>query len=201
MSADNALSTAVITRIEFARSVDRDVLRQLADLNLRGLQAIKALRSPSIGGSSVFASLGGAMADEALSRRLGDAPFLMFEWRSLAHWRVNESAEVWREQAEWSAFARLAAHFSAEVCRHRRPAALLLLGMPAEQCDAWARLSFAEIDTCAQRASQQIDLRWWTDSPFWQRRLQAVTDQDDGALWHNTLEGIQRLAALARPRG
>lgn len=201
MSADNERARAEITRIEFSRSVDRETLRQLAELNARGLRAIMTLGRSSSGRPALFSQIDDVAPQDSDWQRLGDAPFLMFEWRSLVDWQVNEAAETWREHAEWAGFARLAAHFSADICRNRRPAARLLLGMPTEQCEAWARLSLVDIDLRAQRASQQIDLRWSTDSRFWQRRLRAATLPGDEALWRNTLEGMQRLAALARPRG
>lgn len=199
MSADKALVTAAITHIEFARSVDRQILRQISDLNLQGLQAIVALRDHLPNRPTAFAQFDDLARDEALWRRLCSVPFLLFEWRTLTDWRVSEPSGDWREQASWVDFARLATHVSAEICRNRRSAAMLLLGMTAAQCDAWSRLSLMEIDLRAQRAARQIDLRWLSDPRFWQRRLQAVTASGEEALWRNTLEGMQRLAALARP--
>jgi hypothetical protein len=201
MSADKALMTAAITHVEFARSVDRDVLRQICDLNLRGLQAIAALRDGLPTRPAAFAQFDDLSRNEDRWHRLSGAPFLLFEWRPLVDWRVHEPTDAWRESAQWVDFARLATHVSAEICRNRRSAAVLLLGMPADQCDAWSRFSLAEIDLRAQRAAQQIDLRWFADPRFWQRRLHAVSASSDDALWRNTLEGMQRLAALARPSG
>lgn len=201
MSADNNQAMAAMTRIEFNRSVDREILRQLTELNVRGLRAMQNLGEATLRGSSMWSRLTGPMPDEAAWRRFGDAPFLLFEWRALPDWRVNEGVEGWSGHPDWSNFARLATHMSAEICRNRRPAARFLLGMSAEQCEAWARLSWADIDLHAQRASRQIDLRWGTDLRYWQQRLQAAALPGDEALWRNTLEGMQRLAALARPRG
>lgn len=201
MSTDSDRAAAAITRIEFHRSVDREILRQLAELNVRGLRTIKALSETVSGRPVMWAQLDEPMPDDEGWRRVGDAPYLMFEWRSLMDWRVHEPTDAWREHADWLGFARLTTHFSADICRNRRPAARLLLGMSAEQCDAWARLSFADLDQRAQRANQQLNLRWWADSRFWQRRLHAAARPSDDALWRNTLEGMQRLAALARPRG
>lgn len=200
MSPDKRRRSIVTTHVEFNRSVDREVLGQIADLNLRGLQALLALRSAGFSGLPApllqFDELG---ADSDIWQRLGRTPYLLFEWSPLIDWRVHEPLCGWRQQAVWTDFARLAAYASAEICRLRRVAAPLLLGMSAGQCDEWAKLALPEVDLRAQQAGQQLGLRWSSDVRFWQRRFQAAASPtDEAALWRNTLEGVQRLAVLGR---
>ena len=210
MTEDKVGIAAVTTHVEFARSVDRDILQQIATLNAQGLRALmeasQANPHERPSGATRFDALAGQPQPWS---KVSQVPYLLFEWRALEDgwedreedWQVHEPHEprgTWRKCQAWRRFARLATHLTAEICRHRQVAARLLLGMPQLQCERWGVLSLPQIDRYAQRASHQIDLRW-PDDGFWQRRVEAaMNDSDESALWRNTLEGIQRLAVLGR---
>jgi hypothetical protein len=207
MTEDKLGIAAITTHVEFARSVDRDILQQIAILNLQGLQAlIEASQTNPHERPSGVTRLDTLVGQSEPWSKVSQAPFLLFEWRALEDWsendeedwQVHEPLGIWRKAEVWRRFARLATHLTAEICRHRQVAARLLLGMPQPQCTRWAALSLPEIDRHAQQASYQIDLRW-RDDGFWQRRVKAAMNEgDESALWRNTLEGIQRLAVLGR---
>lgn len=210
MAEDKLGIAAVTTHVEFARSVDRDILQQIATLNSQGLQAlIEASQTNPHERPSGVTRLDTLVGQPEPWLKVSRAPFLLFEWRAIGDggddreqdWQVHEPHDpraTWRKREAWRRFARLATHLTAEICRHRQVAACLLLGMPQPQCARWAALSLPQIDRCAQQASHQIDLRW-RDDGFWQRRVEAAMNEgDESALWRNTLEGIQRLAALGR---
>lgn len=210
MAEDKGGIAAVTTHVEFARSVDRNILQQIATLNSQGLQAlVEASRMNPHERVSGVTRLDTLVGQPEPWSKVSQAPFLLFEWRALEggcddreqDWQVHEPHDPqggWRKAEVWRRFARLATHLTAEICRHREGAARLLLGMPQPQCERWAALSLSQIDRYAQRATHQIDLRW-RDDGFWQRRVEAAMNEgDESALWRNTLEGIQRLAVLGR---
>lgn len=192
------------TNTDFARSVDRAILREVGDINLRGVRALCAVSLEAPAGAlppaiEAWRERWSTLDDEA-QRALADAPYLLFEWR-LGTEVLSGVTPSWTAHPEIRRFARILCHFAWHTSRVRAMAAPLLLGSPAAACVALAALDPGALDALAESGGQRVALRWAEDERHWGKRLAAAQQADRQALWENTLAGVQRLAATARRPG
>ena len=199
------------TETDFARSVDREIIRQVGGMNLRGLRILRDALAASRGGLPPAAI---ALREEWLSiedaalASVADCPYLLFSLSTdtaFALWRrVQAGSPVPRlppglcEGQAGQGFARIVCYFAWQTAQSRPAAASLLLGLSAPGCAALGALELPQIDELSETAGPCVTLRWGEDAPFWSRRLEAARSRDRTKLWESTLAGVQRLAALSR---
>lgn len=203
MTNDNPSATrsGQTTNTDFARSVDRAIVREIADMNLRGLRAVRAATTDAAPQSlpPALESLRvawQALDDQALTA-MADAPYLLFEWRVNTERPAGITAG-WLAHAEIRRYTRILCHFAWHTSRVRLVAAPLLLGCSPADAAALAGLDLGELDALTESAAERVGLRWAEDIRHWERRLTAAAAADRNALWENTLAGVQRLAGKAR---
>jgi hypothetical protein len=201
--------------------VDRELLRQIAALNLRGLQVICELHGTAATAerSDDFPLTADdwRALDEAARERIADAPYLLFEISvdaALAETGAAERsaasalpavADAPARYSPWSAahpraFAGAVLHFAWHVAHTRPVAAPFVLGLPPQACAALQRSSPHGLDWLADAAPHWLRLRWHDDESHWRRRLVAARDNDLKGLRAHTLVGLQRLAGRAPRR-
>jgi hypothetical protein len=200
------------TETDFARSVDREIIRQVGGMNLRGLRTLREALSTSRPGLSAAAEALREQwleLDEGAVAAVADAPYLLFDlslepaFEARRH-RLPEEAPPPRAETglcgtvTGRSFARLMCHFAWQTSKARPAAAALLLGVNASTCNTLRALDLLELDGIAETAGECVTLRWGSDLRFWSRRLDAARTADRAALWESTLAGVQRLASLAR---
>jgi hypothetical protein len=199
------------TETDFARSVDREIIRQVGGMNLRGL---RILRDALAASRVVLPPAVTALRDEWLSleeQALGavaDCPYLLFSLSTdtaFALWRRTQSGTPLPrlsaglcEGSAGQGFARIVCYFAWQTAQSRPAAASLLLGLSAAGCASLRSLELPQIDELAEVAAPCVALRWGEDAEFWRRRLVAARARDRNALWESTLAGVQRLAAISR---
>jgi hypothetical protein len=200
------------TETDFARSVDREIIRQVGGMNLRGLRALREALSTSRPGLPVAAESlreQWLALDEGAVAAVADAPYMLFDLSlesafEVRRHRLPEEAPPPRAEtglcgaATGCGFTRLVYHFAWQTSKARPAAAALLLGVNASACNTLRALDLFELDAIAETAGERVSLRWGADLRFWSRRLDAARTADRAALWESTLAGVQRLAALAR---
>jgi hypothetical protein len=200
------------TETDFARSVDREIIRQVGGMNLRGLRALREALSTSRPGLPVAAESlreQWLALDEGAVAAVADAPYMLFDLSlesafGVRRHRLPEEAPPPRAEtglcgaATGCGFTRLVYHFAWQTSKARPAAAALLLGVNASACNTLRALDLFELDAIAETAGERVSLRWGADLRFWSRRLDAARTADRAALWESTLAGVQRLAALAR---
>ncbi|MEY3137223.1 MAG: hypothetical protein RL580_955 [Pseudomonadota bacterium] len=200
------------TETDFARSVDREIIRQVGGMNLRGLRALREALSTSRPGLPVAAESlreQWLALDDGAVAAVADAPYLLFDlslepaFEARRHRLPEEAPPPPAETglcgaASGRGFARLMCHFAWQTSKARPAAAALLLGVNASTCNTLRALDLLELDAIAETAGECVSLRWGADLRFWSRRLDAARTADRAALWESTLAGVQRLAALAR---
>lgn len=203
MTSDNPSATrsGQTTNTDFARSVDRAIVREIADMNLRGLRAVRAAAAEAAPQSLPAAleslrEVWRALEDSALIA-LADAPYLLFDWRLGAE-RPAGITPGWCAHPEIRRYTRILCHFAWHTSRVRLVAAPLLLGCAPADAQALAAIDLAELDTLTETSAERVGLRWAEDVRHWERRLAAAAAADRHALWENTLAGVQRLAGKAR---
>ena len=198
------------TETDFTHSVDREIIRQVGDLNFRGLSLIRQNLISSDPASSIVActdrSLWGALNDASL-KQVAEAPYLLFELPfdpilfvddERADDRSGDHQHVW-STASGRDYVRLLCHFAWQVCRGRAVAATLLLGLAPQAVERLRAVPLPDLDPLADRNRGELRLRWNTDPWFWGRRLEAANAADQRRLWQTTYAGVQRLASLSRP--
>jgi len=200
------------TETDFARSVDREIIRQVGGMNLRGLRTLREALSTSRPGLPAAAEAlrePWLALDEGAVAAVADAPYLLFDLSLEPAFqerqrRLPEEAPPPRAEtglcgtATGRSFARLMCHFAWQTSKARPAAAALLLGVNASTCNTLRALDLLELDGIAETAGECVTLRWGNDLRFWSRRLDAARTADRAALWESTLSGVQRLASLAR---
>lgn len=200
------------TETDFARSVDREIIRQVGGMNLRGLRTLREALSTSRPGLPAAAEAlrePWLALDEGAVVAVADAPYLLFDLSLEPAFqerqrRLPEEAPPPRAEtglcgtATGRSFARLMCHFAWQTSKARPAAAALLLGVNASTCNTLRALDLLELDGIAETAGECVTLRWGNDLRFWSRRLDAARTADRAALWESTLSGVQRLASLAR---
>ena len=198
------------TETDFTHSVDREIIRQVGDLNFRGLSLIRQNLISSDPASSIVActdrSLWSALNDASL-KQVAEAPYLLFELPFEAILSVDDERADDRSgdhQHVWSTasgrdYVRLLCHFAWQVCRGRAVAATLLLGLAPQAVERLRAVPLPDLDPLADRNRGELRLRWNTDPWFWGRRLEAANAADQRRLWQTTYAGVQRLASLSRP--
>jgi len=199
------------TETDFARSVDREIIRQVGGMNLRGLRILReALESSKI----VLPSAASMLREDWLGLEDGvlasvaDCPYLLFDLSTdtaFALWRrVQAGVSLPRlppglcEGQAGQGFARIVCYFAWQTAQSRPAAASLLLGLSPAGCEVLRELELPQIDELAETAGPCVSLRWGEDVLFWRRRIQAAKAGDRTALWDTTLSGVQRLAAVSR---
>lgn len=192
------------TNTDFARSVDRAILREVGDINRRGVRALCVIAAEAPADSlppaiESWRDRWRSLGDEAQAA-VADAPYLLFEWR-LGTEPLAGATSTWTAHPEIRRFARILCHFAWHTSRVRPMAAPLLLGSAATECAALAALDPGALDALAESGGQRVALRWAHDERHWGKRLAAAQEADRSALWENTLAGVQRLAATARRPG
>ncbi len=207
------LATTVTTNTDFVRSVDRDIIRQIADINRRGASMLRtALQQNTQALPKAVESLRElwlALEPTALSS-FADAPYLLFEialedsavkplkTASRADASTDPVSTEWDDLAARAAYARLLCHFSWHTSRMRPAAASLLLGLSPAGCRAFSALELPAVEDLAASAGSRVNLRWADDERFWRLRLTAAISGEREGLWRSTLAGVQRLAAVTR---
>lgn len=204
----------IATETDFTRSVDREIIRQIGELNRRGVQVLRqALLEDQPALPAMVSELRESWLglSEVAEARVAEAPYLLFDLQlgeldpavltaTAGLDPTNTAAPTsWLGQPRGRAYVRLLSHFSWQVCRGRPIAATLLLGLSAETALRLRDLDLAAVDSIADQPGDHLALRWSTDRWFWGRRLEAAGRGDMRSLWQTTLAGVQRLAALARP--
>lgn len=199
------LATTVTTNTDFVRSVDRDIVRQIADLNRRGATMLRtALQQQARDLPKAVASLREpwlALEQGSLSA-FADAPYLLFEIQ--LDQAMSSTAQAVAEDSGWAvlparaAYARLLCHFAWHTSRMRPAAASLLLGLSPSGCRRLAALELPAVEELAEAASPWVNLRWPEDERFWSLRLKAALGGERDGLWSSTLAGVQRLASVTR---
>ena len=177
------------TETDFTHSVDREIIRQVGDLNFRGLSLIRQNLISSDPASSIVActdrSLWSALNDASL-KQVAEAPYLLFELPfdpilsvddERADDRSGDHQHVW-STASGRDYVRLLAPQAVERLR---------------------AVPLPDLDPLADRNRGELRLRWNTDPWFWGRRLEAANAADQRRLWQTTYAGVQRLASLSRP--
>jgi len=199
------------TETDFARSVDREIIRQVGGMSLRGLRILReALESSKI----VLPSAASMLREDWLGLEDGvlasvaDCPYLLFDLSTdtaFALWRrIQAGVSLPRlppglcEGQAGQGFARIVCYFAWQTAQSRPAAASLLLGLSPAGCEVLRELELPEIDELAETAGPCVSLRWGEDVLFWRRRIQAAKAGDRTALWDTTLSGVQRLAAVSR---
>lgn len=199
------------TETDFARSVDREIIRQVGGINLRGLRILRE----ALGSSKLVLPSAASMLreewlalDEGVLASVADCPYLLFELSTdtaFALWRRTQTGVSLPrlppglcEGQAGHGFARIVCYFAWQTAQSRPAAASLLLGLSAAGCAALRVLELPQIDELAETAAPCVGLRWGEDVLFWRRRLQAARAGDRAALWETTLAGVQRLAAVSR---
>lgn len=199
------------TETDFARSVDREIIRQVGGMNLRGLRILReALESSKIvlpAAASMLREDWLGLEDGVLAS-VADCPYLLFDLSTdtaFALWRrVQAGVSLPRlppglcEGQAGQGFARIVCYFAWQTAQSRPAAASLLLGLSPTGCAALRELELPQIDELAETAGPCVGLRWGEDVLFWRRRIQAAKAGDRNALWETTLAGVQRLAAVSR---
>jgi hypothetical protein len=204
-------SALATTETDFARSVDREIIRQVGGMNLRGL---RILRDALEGSKIVLPSAASMLREEWLGlddgvlASVADCPYLLFDLSTdtaFALWRrVQAGVNLPRlqpglcEGQAGQGFARIVCYFAWQTAQSRPAAASLLLGLSPAGCAALRALELPQIDELAETAGPCVGLRWGEDVLFWRRRIQAAKAGDRAALWETTLSGVQRLAAVSR---
>lgn len=199
------------TETDFARSVDREIIRQVGGMNLRGLRILREALATS---KTVLPPSAGALREEWLSTEdealaaVADCPYLLFDLATdtaFALWRRAQAGGPMPrlppglcDGREGQGFARLVCYFAWQTSQSRPAAASLLLGLSPAGCTALRVLELPQIDELAETAGPCVSLRWGEDPRFWQRRLEAARRGDRALLWESTLAGVQRLAAVSR---
>lgn len=199
------------TETDFARSVDREIIRQVGGMNLRGLRILREALAAS---KTVLPAAASTLRedwltlDDAALASVVDCPYLLFDlatdtaftlWR-----RAQAGGPLPRlppglcEGQAGTGFARLVCYFAWQTSQSRPAAASLLLGVSPAGCAALRALELPQIDELAETAGPSVSLRWSDDLRFWRQRLAAARDADRAALWESTLGGVQRLAAVSR---
>lgn len=214
MEADNNPRPLRAIAEDFPAAVDAEAFRQVAEMNLRGL---RVLRDALLEGRGLEIAAASRLRerwldlDDAALQRAADAPFLLFELSidaALAAQRAAvlavgddpRRATLWCARASGRAFARLLCHFAWQTCRTAPSAAVLLLGVSPAGCTALRSLGLQQLDAFTEVAGDWLTLRWGDEPKVWAARLSAAAADDPERLWQDTLLGLQRLAALARPR-
>ena len=204
-------SALATTETDFARSVDREIIRQVGGMNLRGL---RILRDALEGSKIVLPSAASMLREEWLGlddgvlASVADCPYLLFDLSTdtaFALWRrVQAGVNLPRlqpglcEGQAGQGFARIVCYFAWQTAQSRPAAASLLLGLSPAGCAALRALELPQIDELAETAGPCVGLRWGEDVLFWRRRIQAAKAGDRAALWDTTLSGVQRLASVSR---
>lgn len=199
------------TETDFARSIDREIIRQVSGMNLRGLRILReALEGSKVVLPSAASMLREAWLDldDGVLASVADCPYLLFELSTdtaFALWRRAQSGVPLPrlppglcEGQAGHGFARIVCYFAWQTAQSRPAAASLLLGLSPAGCSALRELELPQIDELAETAAPCVSLRWGEDVLFWRRRLQAARAGDRSALWETTLAGVQRLAAVSR---
>lgn len=199
------------TETDFARSVDREIIRQVSGMNLRGLRILRgALESSKVVLPSAASMLREHWLDldDGMLTLVADCPYLLFELSTdsaFALWRcVQAGVSLPRlppglcEGQTGHGFARIVCYFAWQTAQTRPAAASLLLGLSPSGCAALRVLELPQIDELAETAAPCVSLRWGEDVLFWRRRLEAARSANRAALWDTTLAGVQRLAAVSR---
>lgn len=213
MEADNNPRAARPAAEDFPAAADPEAFHQVAEMNLRGLRVLRdALlegRGLEIPAAAKLRERWLALDDAAL-QRVADAPFLLFELSLDAALAAQRSsrlavgddprrATLWRARAQGRAFARLLCHFAWQTSRTAPSAAALLLGVSPAGGAALRSLGLQQLDAFTEIAGDWVTLRWGDEPQLWSARLAAAATGDPDRLWRDTLHGLQRLAALARP--
>ena len=213
MEADNNPRAARPAAEDFPAAADPEAFHQVAEMNLRGLRVLRdALlegRGLEIPAAAKLRERWLALDDAAL-QRVADAPFLLFELSldaALAAQRASRlavgddprRATLWCARAQGRAFARLLCHFAWQTSRTAPSAAALLLGVSPAGRAALRSLGLHQLDAFTEIAGDWVTLRWGDEPQLWSARLAAAATGDPDRLWRDTLHGLQRLAALARP--
>lgn len=212
MEADNNPRAPRATPDDFPAAADAEAFRQVAEMNLRGL---RVLRDALLEGRGLEVAAAARLRDrwlaldDAALQRAAEAPFLLFELSidaALAAQRASRlavgddprRATTWCARAPGRAFARLLCHFAWQTSRTAPSAAVLLLGVSPAGCAALRSLGLQQLDAFTEVAGDWLTLRWGDEPKLWQARLAAAAAGDADRLWGDTLQGLQRLAALAR---
>lgn len=198
------------TETDFTHSVDREIIRQVGDLNFRGLNLIRQNLLSSNPDTSLLACadpLLWGQLNESTLRQVAEAPYVLFDLPFDPAATSNASHDMppdGTSHSLWSIspgrdYVRLLCHFAWQVCRGRAVAATLLLGLAPSTVERLRELPLPDLEPLADRSGSALKLRWSADPWFWSRRLEAATTADQRKLWQTTLSGVQRLAALSRP--
>ena len=213
MEADNNPRAARPAAEDFPVAADAEAFQQVAEMNLRGLRVLRdALlegRGLEIPAAAKLREHWLALDDAAL-KRVAEAPFLLFELSldaALAAQRASRlavgddprRATLWCARAPGRAFARLLCHYAWQTSRTAPSAAVLLLGVSPAGGAALRSLGLQQLDAFTEIAGDWLTLRWGDEPQLWAARLAAAAAGDPDRLWRDTLHGLQRLAALARP--
>lgn len=198
------------TETDFTHSVDREIIRQVGDLNFRGLNLIRQNLIGSDPASTIVACADRDLwsgLNEISLKQVAEAPYLLFElpFDPIASFDVERSNNLSNDHHDiWSTapgrdYVRLLCHFAWQVCRGRAVAATLLLGLSPQAVERLRAVPLPELDPLADRNRGGLRLRWHADPWFWGRRLEAANAADQRRLWQTTYAGVQRLASLSRP--
>ena len=198
------------TETDFTHSVDREIIRQVGDLNFRGLNLIRQNLIGSDPASNIVACADRDLwsgLNEISLKQVAEAPYLLFElpFDPIASFDVERSNNLSNDHHDiWSTapgrdYVRLLCHFAWQVCRGRAVAATLLLGLSPQAVERLRAVPLPELDPLADRNRGGLRLRWHADPWFWGRRLEAANAADQRRLWQTTYAGVQRLASLSRP--
>lgn len=128
------------TETDFTHSVDREIIRQVGDLNFRGLNLIRQNligRDPAV---SIVACADRALwsgLTEVALKQVAEAPYLLFDlpFDPIIVFEGGQTDDQCAAHREiWSTapgrdYVRLLCHFAWQVCRGRAVAATLLLGL------------------------------------------------------------------------
>lgn len=197
------------TETDFTHSVDREIIRQVGDLNFRGLNLIRQNLIGSDPASTIVACADRDLwsgLNEISLKQVAEAPYLLFElpFDPIASFDVersdnpsNDHQDIW-STAPGRDYVRLLCHFAWQVCRGRAVAATLLLGLAPQAVERLRAVPLPELDPLADRNRGGLRLRWHADPWFWGRRLEAANAADQRRLWQTTYAGVQRLASLSR---
>ncbi len=197
------------TETDFTHSVDREIIRQVGDLNFRGLNLIRQNLIGSDPASTIVACADRDLwsgLNEISLKQVAEAPYLLFElpFDPIASFDVERSNNLSNDHHDiWSTapgrdYVRLLCHFAWQVCRGRAVAATLLLGLSPQAVERLRAVPLPELDPLADRNRGGLRLRWHADPWFWGRRLEAANAADQRRLWQTTYAGVQRLASLSR---
>jgi hypothetical protein len=190
------------TETDFTHSVDREIIRQVGDLNFRGLSLIRQNLMGEDPATSFVACADRALwsgLTETSLKQVAEAPYILFDLPfDPSDDRPREQCDLWSTAAGRD-YVRLLCHFAWQVCRGRAVAATLLLGLAPVVVERLRAVPLPDLDPLADRNRGALQLRWHNDPWFWGRRLEAAQVADQRRLWQTTFAGVQRLAALSRP--